>query len=172
MKITLLGYMGSGKSTIGRFLSKKLNYTFYDLDELIEQKEGQSIPSIFKEKGEVYFRKLENQILKDTLRSDSSFILALGGGTPVFYDSMDFINQYSESFYLSLTPKELSKRLYREKSKRPIISHLNDEELEEFIAKHLFERNPYYSKAKYKVEVKEKEVPEVALNITQILNQR
>lgn len=172
MKISLIGYMGSGKSTVGRSLAKKLKLNFIDLDHKIEESENKKISEIFKEKGEIYFRKVENQILKKLLHSNESFILALGGGTPVFYNSMELINQFSESFYLKLNPTELKNRLIKEKTKRPLIAHLNDEDLEEFIAKHLFERNPFYSEAKNQINIKEKTIDEVVTLVFQILNQR
>jgi shikimate kinase len=172
MKISLIGYMGSGKSTIGRSLAKKLRLNFIDLDQKIEETENKKISEIFNEKGEIYFRKIENQILKELLLSNESFVLALGGGTPVFYNSMELVNQFSESFYLRLTPNELKNRLSKEKGKRPLIAHLNDDDLEEFIAKHLFERNPFYSEAKHQLAIKEKSIDEVVTSIFQILNQR
>ncbi len=99
-KITLLGYMGSGKSTIAKIVASRLNLTALDLDEYIIEKEGCSIPDIFQKKGEIYFRKIENQYLKELLESDQSYVLALGGGTPCYANNMELILQESKSFYL------------------------------------------------------------------------
>ncbi|MGI9525484.1 MAG: shikimate kinase [Weeksellaceae bacterium] len=157
MKICLTGYMGSGKTTIGKALSLKTHVPFIDLDEYIEIKEKQSIPEIFKNRGEIYFRKIENQYLKELLTRES-LILSTGGGTPIFYNSMDSINASMVSFYLQNSPAGLAERLMKEKSKRPLIQHLKDEELTEFIAKHLFERNQFYRQSHYIIATQEKSI--------------
>ncbi len=168
MIISLTGYMGSGKSTIGRKLARYFNFTFIDLDEYIISHEKKNIKDIFSEKGEIYFRKLEHSYLKEILNQDH-LVLSLGGGTPVYYNNMDLINEKSISFYLKLGPVELSKRLIKEKKHRPLISHLKDEDLTEFIAKHLFERAPYYEKAKYKIHNYKKSIEEICNEIINIL---
>lgn len=161
MEISLIGYMGAGKTTIGQFLSNKLNLPLIDLDNFIEEKESMPISDIFKNKGEIYFRKKENQYLKELLEKEN-FILSTGGGTPVFYDNMDLINNSTIAFYLQNSPVGLAERLAKEKSKRPLISHLKDEDLIEFIAKHLFERNPFYQKAKHTIFSQNKSVEEIS----------
>ncbi|MFV0530110.1 MAG: shikimate kinase [Flavobacteriales bacterium] len=153
MIITLIGYMGSGKSFIGKQLAHQLSFPFIDLDFYIEEKEKKSIASLFKEKGEIYFRKSEHYALLEILKNPSNCILSLGGGTPCFYDNMKHINQNSISFYLKNSISTLSTRLQIEKEHRPIISHLKDEQIPEFIAKHLFERRFFYEKATYTLEV-------------------
>lgn len=150
-KIILMGYMGSGKSTVAKQLSTETNIPFLDLDLFIEEQEKCSIEDIFQKKGEIYFRKKETQSLKLLLENNENQIIALGGGTPCFGKNIDLIKQYSTSFYLKLSPNELIKRLETEKSKRPVISHLKNEDLLEFIHKHLFERSPYYSQANYTI---------------------
>ena len=149
MIITLIGYMGSGKSSIGKLLSKKINYRFLDLDEVIEEKGNLKISEIFKQYGEIYFRKLESKTLKDILETKDNIILSTGGGTPIFYDNMELILQNSISFYLQATPVTLAERLESGKQNRPLIAHLSKTDLPEFIAKHLFERNPFYQKSKF-----------------------
>lgn len=152
MKIILLGYMGSGKSTIGYSLSKSLNMPCIDLDEYIEDKENKTIKMIFSEHGEIYFRKKERFYLEELINKDDSFILALGGGTPCYYDNMDLINNSSQtkSIYLKTDIDTLVSRLSDEKSKRPIIAGFtSDELLKEFIAKHIFERSYFYTKAQH-----------------------
>ena len=146
MNISLIGYMGSGKSTIGKSLAKKINFEFVDLDQLIEQKIDSSISIYFKEKGEIAFRKLEHQTLQEAMLLQNT-VLSVGGGTPVYYNNMDIINASSFSIYLQTSIAELSARLMKNKSSRPLISHLTEENLHEFVAKHLFERRPYYEQA-------------------------
>ncbi|PSG88029.1 shikimate kinase [Aurantibacter aestuarii] len=152
MKIILLGYMGSGKSTIGYSLSKSLNMPCIDLDEYIEDKENKTIKMIFSEQGEIYFRKKERFYLEELINKKDSFILALGGGTPCYYDNMDLINNspLTISIYLKTDIDTLVIRLSNEKSKRPIIAGFtSDELLKEFIAKHIFERSYFYTKAQH-----------------------
>lgn len=168
MKISLVGYMGSGKSTIGKKLADQLQFKFVDLDESIESKYKKSVSEIFSHEGEIKFRKYERETLIEILNFSEDFILSLGGGTPVYYDNMKLINKHSQSFYLRLTPQELRNRLIYEKSHRPMIAHLSDEELTEFVAKHLFERRSFYENALKTIDVKTKTVEEIVQEI--ILN--
>lgn len=150
MIITLLGYMGSGKSTIGRQLAKALKYEFIDLDTYIEEKEKCVISEIFNKKGEIYFRKQESLYLKEVLKNNSDIVLSLGGGTPCYANNMQLLTTTKDtlSFYLKLSSSSLVERLFDEKSERPLISHINTKEaLQEFIAIHLFERQPFYELA-------------------------
>ena len=159
MIIVLIGYMGSGKSTIGKELSKVLNYAFLDLDDYISDKESSSIVSIFKTKGKIYFRKIEAKYLRHIISNSNNLVLSLGGGTPCYANNIDFIESHSNvlSFYLKLSVSSLAKRLIKEKEKRPVISHLNsEEELIEFVSKHLFERITYYTKATYIINTNDK----------------
>jgi len=158
MKIVLLGYMGCGKSAISKGLSQKLEVKRIDLDDYIEEKEKLSIANIFASKGEVYFRKLETICLNEILNQDEDYILSLGGGTPCFGTNMQLINSKATSVYLSANIPTLTKRLLPEKSKRPLISRISDQDLPEFIAKHLFERRTYYLKANVPVSVDNKSV--------------
>lgn len=170
MKIVLVGYMGSGKSSVGTKLAKKLNLLFYDLDQEIEIHESSSVSDIFKYKGEIFFRKIEHSLLKDLLYSERNFVLALGGGTPIFYDSMKLINKTSESFYLLMSASQLANRLNKEKFKRPIISNLSEDNLPIFIAKHLFERNPFYQLAKYTIIINQYSIDEICNQIISKIN--
>lgn len=156
MKIILLGYMGSGKTTLGKHLAQVYKLPFIDLDDYIEKKENASIEEIFKTKGEIYFRKQETFYLKELLLSSDSFVLSLGGGTPCFGNNMEYIIQHSKMvFYLKYQPKTLAERLLDEKNHRPLIAHLNHTNLEDFIRKHLFERNPYYFQAHHAIQMDE-----------------
>jgi shikimate kinase len=163
MVITLLGYMGSGKSTIGRQLAMVLEYDFVDLDNFIEEREVLSIPEIFQTKGEVYFRKVEHKYLKELLSKDKNIVLSLGGGTPCYANNMGLLKTYNSiSFYLKMTPLDLTDRLFNEKDNRPLISHLNNKNaLQEFIAIHLFERQSFYQKANHILKTDKLAVKEV-----------
>ena len=166
MKVILLGYMGSGKSTVGRLLGEQLGIPFLDLDAVIEQQEATTIPQIFSEKGEIHFRKLEHNILLDLLASPDSFILALGGGTPCYSGNMSAILQVTPAvFYLKMNIPSLVIRLIPEKANRPLISHVPDEELPEFIGKHLFERSPFYEQAPFVLNANEKSAAELVKEI-------
>ena len=153
--IVLLGYMGCGKSRIGVELSQRIEIAYVDLDSYIEEQENESIKSIFDRKGELYFRRIERQYLEQLLSQKDPIILALGGGTPCYYDSMDYIvKSHATSIYLKASISTLASRLASEKSERPLISHLESEDnLVEYIGKHLFERLSYYSKASHTVSV-------------------
>ena len=147
--------MASGKSLIGRQLAKNLSFTFIDLDHYIEEKEGKSIGEIFSEKGEIYFRKREHFYLKELLEGSEKFVLSLGGGTPCFSNNADLLFEKSDlkSFFLNVPISGLLQRLMQEKTQRPLISHIHsEEEMAEFIGKHLFERLPFYNQAEYKID--------------------
>lgn len=147
MKIVLLGYMASGKSTLGKILAEKINFEFIDLDSYIELQEQVSVSDIFKIKGEIYFRKIESAYLKLILESEKKYVLALGGGTPCYGKNLALINETINcvSIYLWASVATLSERLLNTKNARPLIAHLNSKlELVEFVSKHLFERDSFY----------------------------
>lgn len=169
MIISLVGYMGSGKSHISKILSEKLNFKLIDLDKEIVSRYKMPITEIFEKKGELFFRKAEREVLKDVLKTESDLILSLGGGTPVYYNNMEMINSQSESVFLRASVGSLFRRLVRNKSKRVLIARIKDEDLSEFIAKHLFERTPYYNQAKYTVDTDNKSVDEVSEEIIHLL---
>ncbi len=160
--------MGSGKSSIGRRLSKKLNYDLIDLDDFIEDQENASVKEIFESKGEIYFRKKEEDYLKELLEVDKDIILSLGGGTPCFGNNMQHIidAENATSIYLKASIPKLANKLIKKKSKRPLIAHIETEEaLTEFIGKHLFERSPYYSQAEYTIITDDKSKDEIVDDI-------
>ena len=169
-KIILLGYMGCGKSTIAKLLAKSTSISYLDLDEIIEKKENSSVKKLFSDKGEIYFRKLEHQILSELIHNHDSFILSLGGGTPCYSNNHEFlISDNVISIYLNASVKTLYNRLVNSKSERPLIANKNPEELKEFIAKNLFERSYYYNQAHYKISVDAKSVDEIISEIETIL---
>ena len=165
MIISLVGYMGSGKSHISKVLSQELNLKLIDLDQHISLKNKMTIVEIFEKRGEIYFRKQEREILEEILATQDHIILSVGGGTPAYYNNMEVINQYTESIFLRTSVKNLAERLLKQKQKRPLIAKINDEDLPEFIAKHLFERNGYYSQAKYTIDTDGKEVEYIVKEI-------
>lgn len=164
MTIVLIGYMASGKSSIGKRLAKKLNYRFTDLDDFIEEKENMSVTQIFKNKGEVYFRNQEARYLKELLNNNENTILAVGGGTPCYSGNMDCIlnTKNVKSVYLKASLPALAKKLMEKKAKRPLIAHIETlEEMTEFIGKHLFERSPFYEQAEMHISIDGKTKDEV-----------
>ncbi|GGG56470.1 shikimate kinase [Epilithonimonas arachidiradicis] len=161
--------MGSGKSHVSKNLSQKINFKLIDLDQKISDEHQKSVAEIFQTKGEIYFRKEEKRILEEILNSEENIILSLGGGTPVYYDNMEIINQNSKSIFLRASVKTLTDRVLLQKHSRPLISKFEDEEVPEFIAKHLFERNPYYSKAHYTVDTDSKTANAISEEIIQLL---
>lgn len=162
MIISLVGYMGSGKSHVAKVLSQKLQLKIIDLDREISLKNNLTIPEIFAQRGEIFFRKQEKEILEHNFSLNESGILSVGGGTPCFYNNMETITQNSESFFLQTSVKNLTERLIPQKDKRPLIARIPDEDLPEFIAKHLFERNPFYSKSKFTIITDGKTAEQVA----------
>ena len=169
MIISLLGYMGSGKSHVSKNLSKKLNFPLIDLDQKISEEHQLSIPEIFQNKGEIFFRKEEKRILESILNERSNIILSLGGGTPVYYNNMDLINQFSKSFFLRASVKTLTERVMLQKNSRPLIARLEDNDIPEFIAKHLFERNPFYGKSHFTIDTDSKTASEISDEIIRLL---
>lgn len=150
-KIVLLGYMGSGKTTIGHRLANELKLPFWDLDEVIGQMFGMSVQYMITRKGELYFRECEQKALKVVI-ANQAYILATGGGTPCYYNNLEVIKNSSTSIYLQCNPGTLAERLVPEKQNRPLIADIEDDFMTEFIAKHLFERNPYYQQAHYTID--------------------
>ncbi len=154
MIVVLVGYMASGKSTIGENLARKLDYTFVDLDDYIENVEGESVKDIFADNGEIYFRKKETLYLKQIITGKTNLVLSLGGGTPCYSGNMDFLlkDENVVTIYLKASINTLAGRLKSEKNTRPLISHLKtNEELIEFIGKHLFERMQFYSQSNFTI---------------------
>jgi shikimate kinase len=169
-KIILLGYMGCGKSTIAKTLSKNTSIPFVDLDQYIEQKTKLTINAIFEQRGEIYFRKLEHQAFVELLNSSERLIIGLGGGTPCYANNHELlIGENVASIYLKASIETLFARLSLNKSKRPLIAEKSEDELKEFMAMHLFERSFYYNQAQYKVSVDDKTIDETVLEIVAIL---
>lgn len=169
MIISLVGYMGSGKSHISKILSDKINFKLIDLDKEISRRNKLTIPEIFEKKGEIYFRKLERETLEEILATQENIVLSLGGGTPVYYNNMEIINNNSASVFLRASIATLTERISKQKEKRPLIAKIADEDLPEFIAKHLFERNVYYSKAQLSINTDQKDPEDIIQEIIEKL---
>ena len=151
-RIILVGYMGSGKTTVGRQLALSLGLSFYDLDWYIEMRFRRTIEQIFKEKGEEGFRTIEFNMLREVAEFED-IVLSCGGGTPCFGDNMDYINSKGETIYLQAAPEVLAAHLRMGKVVRPLIQGKNDEELLQYTRQSLAEREPYYLQAKHTLDV-------------------
>ncbi|WP_031425403.1 shikimate kinase [Flavimarina sp. Hel_I_48] len=165
--IILIGYMGSGKSTIGKVLARELNINFIDFDDFLQMKEKRSIKEIFDLKGEIYFRNLEQKYLQEVLKSAPQSVISMGGGTPCYGDNMSLItNSNTTSIYIKVTVEELAVRLFKARAERPLLIHQDTpEKMDEFVRKHLFERSFYYNQAELKVLVDGRTPLEVAQEI-------
>ena len=157
--------MGSGKTLVSKELHILNNFKIFDLDTEISKQNNRSITEIFKEKGEIFFRKTEKEVLEKILSTEKNIILSLGGGTPCYYNNIDSINEKTISVFLKTNVKTLAQRLSSEKDKRPLIQNISNEDLPEFIAKHLFERNPFYNQAKIKINTDNLSTKEIAEEI-------
>ncbi|HZJ80040.1 MAG TPA: shikimate kinase [Dysgonamonadaceae bacterium] len=146
-RVFLVGYMGVGKTTIGKLLSKELGVQFIDLDKYIESRYRKTVPDIFAEKGEEKFRMIEREMLRE-VATFQDVLISTGGGTPCFFDNMDLMNQHGVTVYIKASAKQLVSRLLASKGVRPIIQGKSPEELKDFVTTHLAEREEYYSKAK------------------------
>jgi shikimate kinase len=148
MRIFLIGFMGCGKTTLGKKLASRLGYPFIDLDHQLERDAGLSITEYFAAHGEEAFRKFENQVLKHTPYAEDC-VIATGGGAPCYYDNMEVMNSMGQTVYIEMPAWALAKRLEHGKHKRPLLKDMNEEELIAFISAKLLEREPYYKQAKY-----------------------
>lgn len=172
MIVFLIGYMGCGKSTVGELLANKISYNFIDFDKYLEDVMGMTILETFKQKGEIFFRKQENLHLNNLLDLDN-YVVALGGGTPCYGDNMSRLidAKNAKVIYLKTSVDTLTDRLYNERTNRPLISHLeNKKVLNDFIRKHLFERNYYYNQAHAAINIDELTPQEVADKLVELLS--
>lgn len=147
-RIFLTGYMGSGKTTLGRALADAIGIPFIDLDHYIEQRYRKTISQLFAENGEDRFREIERRMLHEVGEFED-VIISTGGGTPCFFDNIEYMNEQGTTVYLDVPVERLFIRLSIARSKRPLIKEKNDEELMSFIKEQLEKRAPHYSKAQY-----------------------
>ena len=151
-RIILIGYMGAGKTTVGKALSKELGIIFYDLDWYIESRMRKTVSQIFAERGEEGFRKIEYNLLHEVAEFED-VIISCGGGTPCFFDNMDYLNQQGQVVYLKAEPEVLYKHLQMGRVERPLLKGKSKEELLKFIKEQLEKREPFYTKAHYTLDV-------------------
>lgn len=144
--IILVGFMGSGKSTVGRLLAKELAVDFIDSDEVISSQEGMSVSAIFDTKGEAYFRQKEVEFVNG-LSAMKPSVIAVGGGLPCFENNLELLKAAGKVYYLNVSVMTLVKRLQNEKSSRPLLANLEDKELSNFVFDKLIERTAFYRKA-------------------------
>ena len=166
----LWGYMGSGKSSLGRAVARKHELEFQDLDELIVRESGLSVSDFIDQKGELSFRKLERQLLIE--HEGFEGILSCGGGTPCYYDNADWMVEHGQTIYISASVGWLHQRLAASRArgtKRPLLSGVADDDLAEFIAKHLFERLPFYQKAAHKIAVDKNSSDQVVAMLAELI---
>ncbi len=153
MKLFLVGYMGCGKSSLGRKIAKRANVKFADMDSMIEEREGASVSDIFYYQGEEYFRSKEREIIEEFASLQEDVVISTGGGVPTWKDNMSRMNEVGECVYLRRTAEQIASRLSPHgRQKRPKLRGLNDEELVAFMTANMAEREPYYSQAKYSVD--------------------
>ena len=157
MRIYLIGYMGCGKSTLGRRLSKHLGLQFVDMDHYIEERNCKTIPQIFAEEGEAEFRKKERKALEE-LSEFTDIVIATGGGAPCFFDNIDLMKRTGKTIYLNIDPGILADRLLKSKTERPLIKGKSRDELVSFIDETLKKRNEFYLQAEYKITVPDVEL--------------
>ncbi len=147
--IILIGFMGCGKSTMGKAISSRLGIEFMDTDELIEKQESKSISDIFKTQGEIYFRKLEEDLIKQL--SPKRAVISVGGGLPCFNNNIEVLKRLGTTFYINPSINELFSRLRKDDGSRPLLKNMNDDELKSFIGEKLNEREKYYLAADHVV---------------------
>ncbi len=147
MTVFLIGYMGCGKSTIGRRAAQHLGMEFVDMDHAIEQRAGMTVAEIFAQKGEAVFRQMEREFLEGFADPDRDTIIATGGGAPCQGDNMETMNRLGRTIYFKMSPPRLVQRLGPGREKRPLIKGMDDQLLLEFIGRNLVLRTPFYEQA-------------------------
>jgi len=151
-RIILIGYMGSGKTTVGKALAKELGLQFYDLDWYIESRRRKTVPQLFAERGEDGFREIECNMLHEVAEFED-IVLSCGGGTPCFFDNMDYMNRQGEVIWLKADAEVLYKHLLMGKTERPLLKGKSPDELIAFIREQLEKREPFYAKAHHVLDV-------------------
>ena len=151
--LILIGYAGSGKSSLAKRLSKALGVGYVDTDTLVEQSVGATIADIFHYEGEEYFRRAEREVINSLAKEEYCGIVATGGGLPVWEDNMERLNSLGTTIYLQRSPEQILSRLSAYgREKRPMFRGKSDEELLQFMHEHLAQREPYYAKAQMIVD--------------------
>ena len=156
IRIFLIGYMGAGKTTLGRALAREMQVSFIDLDWYIEERFHKTVRQLFEERGEDGFREIEKKMLHEVAEFEN-VIVATGGGTPCFFDNMDYMNACGDAVFLDVDKDVLFRRLRIAKQQRPLLAEKTDDELRAFIDTALEKRLPYYRKARYVISGNELE---------------
>lgn len=173
LRILLIGYMGAGKTTIGKALSDEMNIPFYDLDWYIEARMHRNIKQLFEERGEEGFRKIEQAMLHEVAENEN-VIIACGGGTPCFFDNMDYMNRQGTTVYLKAIPEVLYAHLKMGKTIRPLLLGKTEEEIGQLIVRQVAERESCYLKAKYVLNINllssAGKIKEAVYNLRELLN--
>lgn len=151
-RIILVGYMGAGKTTVGKALAKELELQFYDLDWYIESRMRKTVPQIFAERGEEGFRRVEHNMLHEAAEFEN-VVLSCGGGTPCFFNNMEYMNSRAHTVYLKASPEVLYKHLLMGKTERPLLKGKQPGELIEFIRTQLAAREDFYCRARHTINV-------------------
>lgn len=171
-RIFLVGYMGAGKTSVGKVLAKRMNLSFVDLDHFIEARYHKTISKLFEEKGEENFRETERRMLHEVAMFEN-VLVSTGGGVPCFFDNMAFMNQSGTTIYLKVSPGELVKRLELVKHSRPILKDKSGEELHQFVKQSLMKRDSYYTQATIifdaEIMLTENDVEHIAAELQMIL---
>ena len=167
-RIFLIGYMGAGKTTVGKMLSKQLGLSFIDLDHYIEGRYHKTVGQLFAERGEDAFRDVERRMLREVAMFED-ILVSTGGGAPCFFDNMEFMNGAGQTVYLKVSVGELAKRLELCKTTRPVLKGRSGDELKTFIAESLEKREPFYSKASIVFNAEEMMTDQDVQNISQAL---
>ncbi|MCQ2095917.1 MAG: shikimate kinase [Bacteroidaceae bacterium] len=175
-RIILVGYMGAGKTTIGKVLARQLGYEFRDLDLVIECQQGKRIPDIFADEGEGRFRELERDALRDICRMESA-VIAVGGGTPCFHDNMEYMNRHAITIYLKASVDTLIEHIHISSkshgSNRPLLHGMDDRQMRDFISANLPAREQFYSQATHVIDIEilrtEEQISETAKKISSLL---
>ena len=150
--IILIGYMCAGKTTVGKALAKRLGCIFYDLDWYIEERFHKRVPQIFAEEGEERFRNLERRMLHEVAEFQG-IVMSCGGGTPCFFDNMQYMNEVGRTFYLKASPETLCAHLAMSRGERPLLKGKSPEELRTFVAGQVAERSPFYEQAQHTIDI-------------------
>lgn len=153
MILFLVGYMGCGKSSLGRKIAKRAEMRFVDMDSVIEEREGASVGDIFRYEGEEYFRGKERELIEEVALAADDVVVSTGGGVPTWQDNMSRMNEIGVVVYLRRTAERIASRLSPHgRQKRPKLRGLNDEELVRFMRENMAEREPFYSQARYCID--------------------
>lgn len=167
MKVFLIGFMGCGKTYWGKRLSEKLQLPFFDLDAKIEEHEGRPIPQIFGEEGEEYFRLLEKDVLHLLCENHESFVMACGGGTPCFFNNIDYLKKQGTVVWINCSVDCLFQRLVHEKNNRPLIRDLSDAALRSYITKKFSDRKIFYQQAHVTISSDEPRLDDLVRHVFQ-----